>query len=133
MKILQFHLKERSDGIVSFDTEPHCIAYTGTHDNNTLVGWYEDELDERQRRRVCDMVGLDYEASTVEVVAALIAYVYSRRAETVIIPMQDVLFLSGKDRMNTPGTTEGNWHWQLKDGMLKLDTAKWLSALANGR
>lgn len=130
MKILQFHLKERSDGRLSFDTEPHCIAYTGTHDNNTLVGWYE-ELDDGMKRRVCQMVGLHDEAHTEDVMKALIAYVYSRRAETVIIPMQDVLFLSGDERMNTPGTTEGNWHWQLKDGMLKFETAKWLSTLAN--
>lgn len=49
MKILHFHMAERGDGRYSFDTEPNCLVYTGTHDNNTTLGWYEDDLDESGR------------------------------------------------------------------------------------
>ena len=113
MRVLPFHLKERSDGRLSFDTEPCSIAYTGTHDNDTTRGWYES-LPEEQQQRLCLMMHLSNDATASEVTAALIAYVYSRRAETAIVPFQDLLFLPSSGRMNTPGTVEGNWHWQLK-------------------
>ncbi|AXB82203.1 4-alpha-glucanotransferase [Megasphaera hexanoica] len=130
MRVLPFHLKERSDGRLSFDTEPCSIAYTGTHDNDTTRGWYES-LPEEQQQRLCLMLHLSNDATASEVTAALIAYVYSRRAETAIVPFQDLLFLPSSGRMNTPGTVEGNWHWQLKDGQMRLDLARWLSSLCH--
>ena len=130
MRVLPFHLKERSDGCLSFDTEPCSIAYTGTHDNDTTRGWYES-LPEEQQQRLCLMLHLSDDATAGEVTAALIAYVYSRRAETVVVPFQDLLLLPSSARMNTPGTVEGNWHWQLKDGQMRLDLARWLSRLCH--
>lgn len=127
MKVIQFHLKDRADGRLAFDTEPDCIAYTGTHDNNTIRGWYEDDLSPSQQLHVRQMLGLSDEAAPQEIVGALIAYTCRRRAETVIIPMQDLLALPSSGRMNTPGVAEGNWHWQLKDGQLTFDVARWLA------
>ena len=127
MKVIQFHLKDRADGRLAFDTEPDCIAYTGTHDNNTIRGWYEDDLTPSQQLHVRQMLGLSDEAAPQEIVGALIAYTCRRRAETVIIPMQDLLALPSSGRMNTPGVAEGNWHWQLKDGQLTFDIARWLA------
>ena len=129
MRVLQFHLMEGADGLTSFDTEPNCLAYTGTHDNNTTRGWYENDLDDDQRHRLCRMLHMDDDTSGTEITGALIEYLYSRRAETVIVPLQDALALPAGDRMNIPGTATGNWHWQLKDGQLRLDTARWLSQL----
>ena len=86
MKVIQFHLKDRADGRLAFDTEPDCIAYTGTHDNNTIRGWYEDDLTPSQQLHVRQMLKLPDEAAPQEIVGALIAYTYCRRAETVIIP-----------------------------------------------
>lgn len=129
MKILQFHMAERSDGRYSFDTEPHCLVYTGTHDNNTTLGWYEEDLDEVGRLKLRQALQLPDGVSPEELVRAVIAYVYSRRAETAVVPMQDILALPGRCRMNVPGTAEGNWQWQMDSGMLTLDTAKWLSEL----
>ena len=83
MKVIQFHLKDRADGRLAFDTEPDCIAYTGTHDNNTIRGWYEDDLTPSQQLHVRQMLGLSDEAAPQEIVGALIAYTYRRRAETV--------------------------------------------------
>lgn len=129
MKVMQFHMVERADGQYSFDTEPHCLAYTGTHDNNTFRGWYEEDADDVTKRALRQTLGLDEEATSEDVVNAAIVYLYSRRAGTVIIPMQDVLHLPSSGRMNVPGVADGNWHWQLAPGMLTFDSAKWLSAL----
>lgn len=63
MKVFQFHLKDRSDGIRAFDTEPNCIAYTGTHDNNTIRGWYEQELSESEQLHIRRMLDLDDDVS----------------------------------------------------------------------
>lgn len=129
MNVLHFHMKSRADGRYTFDTEPSCLAYTGTHDNNTSLGWYEEELTPVQQARLRQTLQMPDTARPQDVVAALVAYVYSRQAETVIIPMQDALFLPSSCRMNIPGTPEGNWQWQLEEGMLRFDTAKWLSGL----
>ena len=129
MKVLQFHMVERADGVYSFDTEPHCIAYTGTHDNNTLRGWYEEDCDDVTRRALRQTLGLADDVTSETVVQAAIAYLYSRRAETVIVPLQDILALPASGRMNVPGIADGNWHWQLSPEMLTFDSAKWLSSL----
>ncbi len=115
MKVLHFHMKERSDGMLSFDTEPNCLAYTGTHDNNTTRGWYEDELSPAQQQRLQAALGLDGTADVQAVVSKIIEYLYSRRAETAIVPMQDLLCLPGSCRMNCPGIAEGNWTWQMDE------------------
>lgn len=129
MRVMQFHMKEWPDGEYSFDTEPCCIAYTGTHDNNTTLGWYTDELDDSRRLQICQMLGIAEETEAADVVKALIIYLYSRRAQTVIVPMQDLLGLPASCRMNTPGTAVGNWHWQMAEDMLRFKSAKWLSTL----
>lgn len=129
MKVLHFHMKERNDGRYTLDTEPNCLAYTGTHDNNTSRGWYEEELTPMEQAQLRQTLHLSDNAKSQDVVKALVAYVYSRQAETVIIPMQDALALPSSCRMNTPGTPTGNWQWQLEEDMLRFDTAKWLSQL----
>jgi 4-alpha-glucanotransferase len=129
MRVLHFHLQEWPDGVYSFDTEPCCVAYTGTHDNNTTLGWYTDDLNDSQRLQICQMLDIPDDTAPADVVKALIIYVYSRRAQTVIVPMQDILSLPAACRMNIPGTATGNWHWQMEEGMLQFDIAKWLSAL----
>lgn len=129
MKVLHFHMKSRADGNYTLDTEPNCLAYTGTHDNNTSLGWYEEELTSVQQARLRQTLQLPDTAQPQDIVKALVAYVYSRQAETVVIPMQDALALPAACRMNTPGTPTGNWQWQLEEGMLRFETAKWLSGL----
>lgn len=129
MKVLQFHMTERTDGVFSLDTEPSCLVYTGTHDNNTTLGWYTEDLTPSQQLQVRQAMHVGENTSPQEIVRALITYVYRRRAETAVIPMQDLLGLPSSCRMNIPGVPQGNWHWQMDEGMLKFDIAKWLSAL----
>ncbi len=129
MNVLHFHMKSRADGRYTLDTEPNCLVYTGTHDNNTSLGWYEEELTPVQQAQLRQTLHLPDTAQPQDIVKTMVAYVYSRQAETVIIPMQDALALPASCRMNTPGTPTGNWQWQLEEGMLRFDTAKWLSGL----
>lgn len=130
MKVLPFHLREHSDGELSLETEPDSLLYTGTHDNNTLVGWLEQEVPAFLRQRLCHLTGLPADATVTQLAVGLIAYVYGRQAATVILPVQDILFLPAGSRMNTPGTvSETNWHWQLPSGVLTSAKAVWLHDL----
>ncbi len=124
MRILQFHLQNRPDGITDFATEPNCVAYTGTHDNNTLQGWLDEEVSPELRDRLKSLVGREPDPWS------LIGYLYSRQARTVIVPLQDVLGLPAGCRMNTPGTPSGNWQWKTDKGCLGGGLAERLAKLA---
>jgi 4-alpha-glucanotransferase len=130
MQVLQFHLREQADGQLSLNTPPDCVAYSGTHDNNTLRGWLETEVAPATRRRLCQMLRLPLTAATEAVADRLLPYLYSRRAETVVTPVQDLLFLPAACRMNTPGTMgAANWSWQLDLSQLTPELAAKLRQL----
>jgi len=80
-----------------------AVAYTGTHDNQTALGWWES-LDDDERTRT----GLD----PADPGWSLIRLAWSSRAVLAVAPLQDVLRLGNEARMNTPGTAEGNWLWR---------------------
>lgn len=109
MKVLQFAF----DGDAKNPYLPHnhlaeSLVCTGTHDNNTTAGWYE-QLDETSRVRVNE-----YILNTDESISwSLIQMALSSVCNLAVIPMQDLLGLDASHRMNTPGTSEGNWRWQL--------------------
>jgi 4-alpha-glucanotransferase len=89
----------------------NCIVYTGTHDNNTARGWFRKELTDEDRVRLCRYVGGDL---TEENIAwELIRLAMMSVADTVIFPMQDILGLDERARMNRPATQDGNWEWRL--------------------
>ena len=125
MRILQFHLQNRADGLCDFATEPNCVAYTGTHDNNTLQGWLEEEVSPELRNQLRGLCGKEPD------VWALIDYLYSRRAETVVVPAQDMLGLPSSSRMNTPGIPSGNWMWKMEKGCLTRELADKMAMLAS--
>ena len=81
------------------------VVYTGTHDNDTTLGWWET-LDRKTKARVCEL--LNDEESPHE---GLIRMALESRGQMAVIPLQDVLGLDGSARMNTPGTHTGNWKW----------------------
>ena len=124
MRILQFHLQRRADGVSDFSTEANCVAYSGTHDNNTLRGWLEEEVSPELREQLRSLTGREPDTWI------LIEYLYSRRADTVIVPLQDVLELPASCRMNTPGTPSGNWLWKLDENCLDSAMAAKLKSLA---
>ena len=114
MKILLFSFGEDigANPYIPHNLLRNCILYTGTHDNNTVRGWLENEGSAEDKNRLMSYLGR--EISNSDVPWELIRLTMMSVANTAIVPMQDILGLGQKDRMNTPGTCEGNWRWQLK-------------------
>jgi 4-alpha-glucanotransferase len=102
---------------------PHWVAYTGTHDNDTAVGWYHSTT-ERARHRYRVYTGRDGREPGWD----LVRMAWSSTAQWAIAPLQDVLNLGGEARMNTPGVAKGNWGWRTHD--LPLHAAHRLAELA---
>jgi 4-alpha-glucanotransferase len=91
--------------------EPDFVVYTGTHDNNTARGWFENVATAEERARLARYVGRDIDRNNVhwELVRLAMASV----ADTAITPMQDVLGLGQEARMNLPGVLQGHWQWRM--------------------
>jgi 4-alpha-glucanotransferase len=131
MKILQFAF-ESDEGNVYLPNnyeDNNMAVYTGTHDNDTTVGWYQ-KTSEKTRdflRRYLNVSGADAAWD-------LIRLAFRSQAKFAIVPIQDVMSLGSKDRMNAPGTASGNWAFRYSADMLKDDYAeglKYLSKLYN--
>jgi 4-alpha-glucanotransferase len=123
MAILQYH----------FDPDPHSphnlanhrehqVVYTGTHDHDTLLGWYRS-LPEDRRAKVDAAIGPSEDPHW-----RLIELAFSSRAAVAMVQTQDVLGLGSEARMNKPGTAKGSWKWRLRDGALTRDLARRLRA-----
>lgn len=125
MKIFQFHYTRTDDGQLHFITEQNCIAYTGTHDNNTIVGWLQENISPTERADLRRWSGCRESGTNTDLCEKLVEAVYRSSASIAIIPLQDLLNLGSAARMNTPGTvSEGNWQWQMDDGQLTDELAK---------
>lgn len=129
MKVLQFMLHFGDMGRFGFVAPENSVIYTGTHDNNTTVGWYEQDIDEVTRAALADMLHADIDSPRA-IDRALVEYAYASEARLAIIPMQDVLGLDAMARMNAPGTVGGNWSWCLKKDWAQTADAAWLQGLA---
>jgi 4-alpha-glucanotransferase len=123
MKILQFAFHSE-DGIkyLPHTYSDNFIVYTGTHDNDTLVGWVKS-LEKDIRKKVLFYT----DSNEKELIKKMIRLAWSSVAKLAVIPMQDILELGSEARMNTPGTPSGNWQWRLKKDQLKKEDAAWLS------
>lgn len=130
MQVLHFAIRFDAAERVAFACAPNCIAYTGTHDNNTTVGWYEEDLNDEQRAALCQLLGVK-KIDSHAVCHRLIEYLYACNASLAIVPMQDLLELDSRSRMNLPGSFGGtNWHWRLPQEWQKNGLADWLARLA---
>ena len=108
MKILQFAFGDGPDNpYLPFHHPRNTVVYTGTHDNDTTLGWYRS-LDDRTRAHVDEFLGRSKEAMPWPMIRSALA----SRAWLAVIPMQDLLSLDSEHRMNLPGTAEGNWSWR---------------------
>ncbi|MBN1831681.1 MAG: 4-alpha-glucanotransferase [Deltaproteobacteria bacterium] len=107
----------------------NCVVYTGTHDNNTAKGWFEEEASPEERRRLLSYIGREFTGE--EIHWELIRLAMMSVARTVIIPMQDVLGLDGNARMNRPGKKAGNWQWRLLEKELTSSLAERLSEMTH--
>ena len=125
MRILQFGFGGDSKNIdLPHNYVPNVVAYTGTHDNDTTVGWFQSvagegstrtaEQIERERKFCMDYLNTDGEEIQWDFIRSVLASV----ANTAIIPLQDLLGLGTEARMNLPNSTEGNWAWRYQPGAL---------------
>jgi 4-alpha-glucanotransferase len=89
----------------------NCVVYTGTHDNNTVRGWFEAEARPEEKKRLLRYLGCEAPAQALH--RELIRLAMMSVANTAIFPMQDVLGLGDEARMNRPSVTNGNWGWRL--------------------
>ena len=89
----------------------HCVAYTGTHDNNTIQGWYYTEAKPHERANIAQVLKRKFKPRDLH--WTMIEVLMRSRAQTVIIPMPDYLGLREEGRMNTPATKSNNWQWRL--------------------
>jgi len=104
----------------------NTVAYTGTHDNDTVVGWFKS-LGRRTRRHALEYLGT---RSVRGINWHMIRALYESIADTVLVPMQDVLGLGSDARMNTPATTQGNWQWRMSNHAFNEDLTERLRALS---
>ncbi len=119
MKVLQFAFSgDPKNPHLPFRYPANSVVYTGTHDNDTTIGWYES-LDDSVRAYVDEFLG----NSRLDMPWPMIWKVLSSPSNLAILQMQDLLELGGEHRMNTPGTTEGNWEWRFDWNQMKPDLA----------
>ncbi len=115
MKILQFAFSGGAENpYLPFQHPQNSVVYTGTHDNDTTLGWYES-LTEGSKAYVQEFLGYPDEPMPWALVRATLA----SRARLAMVPMQDLLELNGDHRMNLPGTAEGNWSWRFEWSVVK--------------
>ena len=115
MKVLEFAFDSREENdYLPHNYEKNCVVYTGTHDNDTIKGWYKS-LPEKDRQMSIDYLGNE-KTDFKDIHWDFIRLALSSVADYAIIPIQDYLGLGKEARMNTPSTVGGNWKWRLLDG-----------------
>jgi 4-alpha-glucanotransferase len=115
MKILQFAFGgDASNPYLPFNFVRNCLVYTGTHDNDTTVGWF-DQASEYERDRVLRYLG---GLSADGIHWNMIRLALGSIADQAVFPLQDILGLGSFARMNTPGQADGNWAWRYRSEML---------------
>ena len=126
MRVLQFAFGNdpKADDYRPHNYPRNCVAYTGTHDNNTTIGWFREEVSgdttqsreirEAERRLALKYMGSDGKEVNWDFIRLALMSV----ADTSIIPLQDVLGLGAEARMNRPATANGNWAWRFTWNML---------------
>ena len=128
MKILQFAFDSReTSNYLPHNYERNCVVYTGTHDNDTLLGWYRS-LNEKDKCLAREYSGIRAEEDCCR---RLLSLAYGSVADLVVIPIQDFLKLGSEGRINRPSTVGGNnWRWRLKAGELTAEIIKEMKFLA---
>ncbi len=130
MKILQFGFDGenlRDNTFFPENYDENSVAYTGTHDNNTIRGWFRHELGDQARENLQRFLGKDLMEEQIH--WDIIQAAMRSGAETVIFPLQDVFGLDESSRMNLPGVAAGNWTWRISSADMDADTVRELGTL----
>lgn len=132
MSVLQFAFDHFADNPHKpANITPDTVAYTGTHDNDTCVGWFSG-LQAHERSFVYEVLGVD---PTDDIARLMIETALRSDADLAIAPLQDFLGLGSEARMNTPGVTQGNWRWRFEWDMLNKTLSEQIRSMitASGR
>ena len=120
MRVLQFDVTDERFTLA--DVGENSVCYTGTHDNDTTIGWFRgspDDIRSGEEIRLAQEAVLRITGGTAETIHSdLIRAAFSTAARLAIAPMQDYLGLGSEARINTPGTCGGNWRWRVLDSQL---------------
>ncbi|MCL2125095.1 MAG: 4-alpha-glucanotransferase [Oscillospiraceae bacterium] len=132
MRVLQFGFMGDDKHLPHNITE-NCVAYTGTHDNTTMLAWLY-ELSPSDRERALFYIGFDGDWSVggpgSAVLKAWIRALFTSGASLAVVPIQDLLGYGADTRTNTPGTSEGNWLFRIRSGALaQIDRAYYKSLI----
>jgi 4-alpha-glucanotransferase len=132
MRVLQFGFDSPNDGFHRPENFPsNSVAYTGTHDNETLIGWYlarqKAKLKDGSRDLLDQYLSADSQFDSIH--WQLITMVMNSASHTAIVPLQDILGLDNSARMNLPGTAHGNWQWRVLPEQLSDSVAAHLRVI----
>ena len=120
MHVLQFDVTDEEIDVNDFDENSVC--YTGTHDNDTTIGWFSgspDDIRSREEIVAAQQAALRVTGGTPETIHLdMIRTAFATRSKIAIAPMQDYLGLGSEARINVPGTSSNNWRWRLLDSQL---------------
>ena len=126
MKILQFGFGNKGAHVyLPHSYEPDCVVYTGTHDNDTIVGWWNTSATEEEKELVSTYMKIGEDGVQWAFIRAALTSV----ANLCVIPVQDVLGLDSSARMNVPSEIDGSWTWRLPAGALTRRTGGKMAAL----
>jgi len=125
MRLFQFSFWDNADHeFLPHNYPVNCVAYTGTHDNDTTVHWYKT-LPAHEKRFCRSYLG----NHTADIAREMIRTIWRSNARVAIAPMQDFLRLGGWARMNLPASTIGNWLWRLQPGAANIKLAAWIKRI----
>ena len=131
MKVLQFAFDgNKANPFLPHNyTTPNCVVYTGTHDNDTTLGWFlSNHVNDHQRKETKRFANRTMH-DTSPIHHDLIYLALSSTASLAVIPLQDLLGFGSDCRMNTPGVAKGNWQWRCHEKHLTDETADYLRRL----
>nr|WP_279303825.1 4-alpha-glucanotransferase [Salinibacter ruber] len=132
MAVLQFAFGGGPDN----DFLPHHhrrnqVAYTGTHDNNTIVGWWREDLSDKERNFAHSYLNLPDTNPDESVHRQALRAMMASVADRVVTPLQDVIGLGSEGRINTPGTMGDNWAWRFSPDQITEEDKEWLAELTH--
>ena len=126
MKVLQFAFTGEDSVDLPHNYPRNCVAYPGTHDNNTLAGWFGEELTPEYRQQAREYFALNKAEGELR---GMLRGVMASTAALAIIPMADWLEEPSASRMNTPGVAQGNWQWRVDEKKLTPALAREIKAM----
>ena len=125
MKVLQFAFDcDPNNPYLPDNYQENSVAYTGTHDNDTLKGWYE-KLNVDEKQYVLKSLNIESDMDDLNcLIYELIKSIYRSKANICIVPLQDFICSGSEARINTPSTLGKNWSWRLKSSIITEEFAK---------